>query len=329
MKRLAVVLSVILCSVSAMAQYQLEGTFTTEGIETVIGNTSGLINEPISNQVKENFSIEEQTHDTGFNLGAEMIINENVKSISLPLKYRVWSLDMVALVPYYFSKKMEYSLKDAETDGIGDISLGLGYGKVVSDTYLYGQFDVKLPTGDDEAKDGEFLNPLGTGTTDFVLFGLAHKDFSDEISAGISLSYKMNGSSSKKAEIVDPDDETKITYVDYDITNGNLFTASTYLDYSLTSNFSLGSSITLKSIEEGSTDKEYSNSWNDEVSKLSDLSNKQDAMLLDLGVKATYSIGVFDISAGAKLPVYTDRHEDNNEDDRGVTFFTKFDYSLF
>ena len=51
--------------------------------------------------------------------------------------------------------------------------------------------------------------------------------------------------------------------------------------------------------------------------------------MLDLKIKAVYSISLFDISAGIKLPVYTKRNEDNLEDNRGVGIFLKFDYNIF
>lgn len=329
MKRILLIIGLILSSIPVMAQSHLEATFTTEGIETVIGNTSGIINEPISNKIKDKFSDEDQTQQSGFNIGAEILVNENSKNISIPLKYRLWTIDFIASVPYFFNKRMEYSIKSAETSGVGDISLGAGYGRIFSETYLYGEIGVKLPTGDDEATDSDYLVPLGTGSTDVVLFGLAHRDLNDTFGLGLSLSYKINGSSSKTAEILDPDDNSKITTVDYEITNGNLFNISTYIDYSLASNLSLEGMFALKMIGEGSTDKEYSNSWNSDTKTLSDISNKQDTTLLDFSAKATYSLGIFDISGGVKLPLYTDRNDDNKEDDRGVTLFTKFDYSLF
>ena len=339
MKKLLVLLAVLLASQMLLSQSQLESSFTTEGIETVTQNTEILIEEPLINKNKEkkdkNFLEDLNSDEIGMKIGVETVINGSGKSLNLPIKFRYGQFDFSSQIPYFFSKKMKYTLETAETSGLGDISVGAGYGSQAFTMFYYLHLDVKLPTGDDGKMEDGFLVPLGTGSTDFMLTTSVTKFITDNFSIGGGFGYKFNGSSSKIAEITrfdNPDDDdntTDIESVDYTITNGNALNLNLNFDYYWDYGLSFNSDFSFKNIGDGNTDKEHSYNWNSETETLDGLSNKQAVTMLDLKATATYSISIFDISAGAKIPLSTERDENNKEDDREMGLFFKVDYTIF
>ncbi len=320
------------------SQSHLESIFTTEGIGTVIGATDLLINEPLVNIVndrieKVEISEFESRANFGLKIGIMFFSNETSKNLTIPLEFRYSLFNFSATVPYFLNKKMKYSLKEIESSGIGDISVGVGYSNVAFSEFYYNlRLDTKLATGDDLNSEDGYLVPLGTGSMDFMFSIFGTKFITEKISIGSSFSYKLNGTSSKTGKINRYDDEGNVTGVEsikYDITNGNFLSLGSNLEYFFDFGLSLNSGIHFKLIGEGNTDKVHSYSWDEESISLTGLSNKQDASLVDLSVKATYGISIFDLSAGLKIPVYTKRNDDNLEDDRGISIFTKIDYSIF
>lgn len=336
-KGIVFIFALMLVTKLLFPQNSLETGFTTEGIETVIRNTELLIEEPLVNKIrdkKKQFSGEKETN-SGMKIGAGTMLNNTGKYLSFSINYYYKNFDFAAQLPYYLNKKIKYSLETFETKGVGDFAVGLGYRTEISDILYYAHLDVKLPTGDAGKMENDFLVPLGTGSTDFMIFASANKNITEYISIAGNFAYKYNGSSSKTAEISrfdDPDNNVStddIESVEYAITNGNFLAVNANFAYSFDFGLTIDTKLGFKTIGQGNTDKDYSYSWNDETEQLSGLTNKQDVKMLDFKIAAIYSKALFDISAGIKLPLYTKRNEDNLEDNRGVGIFLKFDYNIF
>ena len=317
------------------SQTSLQTGFTTEGIETVTKNTELLIEEPLVNKIINAKKQVLYGNEMSMSIGVETMINSSGKQLNLPINYRYKRFDFSVLLPYYLSRKMSYSLETAETKGFGDAAIGLGYGNDSSSFRYYIHVDAKLPTGDAGKMENGYLVPLGTGSTDFMFYTTATKHFNKKIALSGNFIYKYNGSSTKIAEIVrfdNPDDNINIEdieNVEYTITNGNFLNIDASISYLLKSGLSINADIAYRSIGSGNTDKKYSYSWNNETEEITGLSNKQEVKMLDFRPKLVYSTMLFDISAGMKLPLYTKRHEDNMEDNRGLGFFFKIDYNIF
>jgi len=335
-KFIVLIFILMLVSDFMFSQTILETGFTTEGIETVIQNTELLIEEPLVNTIRDKRKkSSEKEINSGMKVGAGTMLNSTGQYLNFSVKYYYKNFDFVAQIPYYLKEKVQYTLQTIETKGVGDFALGLGYGIQLTDIFYYAHLYVKLPTGDAGKMENDFLVPLGTGSTDYMVYASASKNINDLMSVGGNLQYKYNGNSSKTALIsrLDNPDNDAITddfeTVDYTITNGNFFAVNADFNYFFDFGLNINTEFGFKTIGQGNTDKDYSYSWNDETEQLSGLTNKQDVKMLDLKIKAVYSISLFDISAGIKLPVYTKRNEDNLEDNRGVGIFLKFDYNIF
>ena len=336
MKKLLVLLATLLACKMLLLGSDLESSFTTEGIETVTHNTEVLIEEPLINKIKEkkdkHFIENFNPENMELKIGVETIINGSGSSLNLPIMYSYGQFNISAQIPYFLARKMKYTLETVETSGLGDVSVGVGYTNQAFDMFYNLHLDVKLPTGDDGKMEDGFLVPLGSGSTDFMLTTSASKFVTDNFSIGGGFSYKFNGSSSKIAEITRLDSANNvqgIESVDYTITNGNALNLNINCDYYWDYGLSFGGDFAFKAIGDGETDKEHSYSWNDETNKLEGLSNKQAVTMLDLKASATYNISIIDITAGAKIPLFTERDENNKEGDREVGIFFKIDYSIF
>lgn len=320
------------------AQADLETTFTTEGIESVITSTESIIDDPmdlVSEYPGVSTNEENSFPEYGLDLGMEMLVTKNNKVYSIPLSFSHYKWNFRASIPYYFQRQMNYALKEAETSGLGDIYTGIGYNFEVFNLDFYSELGIKLPTGDDVAKDGSYLVPLGSGSTDFSLLIAANKTLNDDFNLGFGAFIKQNGESSKTGEIIhndNPDGDintTDITSLKYDVTNGNLFKVYTRLDWFLSYGFSADFKLIMKIFTEGSTDKTYSYSWNDDKDKFTGISNKQDMLLIDFTPKITYSISLFEIGLGLNFPLVTNRNDDNLEEERSISSVLKFNYNFF
>ena len=342
----------------------MSATFKTQGIESVITNTENLLDDPIIEQMRDFVppAIEakkkqmigssekdrnpvakadsRESDDEGFlgelkfKIGMENFVSGTNKNIKLPFSFNWREFTFGGSLPYVYSKKMNYALKSAESNGMGDMSLDFGYGSSLAGIDYGLNIFLKLPTGDDTNMESGYLVPLGTGTTDIVLAASAAK-FLEISSFGGSIMYKINGSSDKIAEIEhteNPDgveSTTDMEKINYTITNGNFLMLDGYYDYYSSFGVTFTGNLAFTFTGEGGTDKEHVYSWTEETEKLTDISNKQDMFLMDFTPSASYSYWILDFNAGLKIPLYTKRNDDNLEDDRGMAFFFKVDYNIF
>ena len=334
MKRIIIFSSLVFITTLLYSQVRLETGFTTEGIETVIKNTELLIEEPLANKII-NLKKPMQGNEINMSIGIETMLNSSGKLLNIPINYRYKHVDFSVLLPYYFNRKINYSIETAETKGFGDAVVGLGYKNGSSSFVYYFHLDVKLPTGDDGKMENGYLVPLGTGSTDFMFYTSVSKYFNDKIVLSGKFMYKLNGSSTKIAEIVrldNPDGNTgieDIETIEYNIVNGNFLNIDASLAYLLKFGLSINADIAYRFIGEGNTNKKFSYSWTDDTKEITDISNKQDVKMLDFRTNLVYSNTLFDISAGIKIPLYTQRDEDNVEKDRSPGFYFKIDYNIF
>lgn len=306
-------------------------TFITEGIGTVIGSTELVENDPFVQEVTGHIPIVGSLGESAnlgeflVGAGAETFVSSKNQRITIPLKFAYEKFIFGASVPYYFKRTISYVDKDVEASGVGDVSVNVGYGDFFSGGYWSLATFVKLPTGDDENVEDGYLAPLGTGSTDFSgVFSLIF--YRDRFTFGGSALYKFSGVSTKTAEIKYSDDS--IETVDYDIKNGDVISFNLYTDYDVTQRFVVTGAFNIANIGEGETD--ISHKFEDSSQNYDEkgISNKQDMFYVDFKPSVTYSLDFADFTLGGKIPVMTERNEDNTEEDREAGVFFKVDFTL-
>lgn len=313
----------------------IEITFTPEGIRSATENTELLLSDPLINYssfyVPPAFKDEKATASGaeeegaaafgGFGIGLETEVSGPNKSISIPLNYAMKKFNFGVTLPYIYQRKMEYQAESKESSGIGDIAVSAGFGSWLGNSMLFNlNVFAKLPTGDDEKMVDGYLVPLGTGSTDWV-FSLSLMKIFSRFSFSGNFSYKMNGASEKIAEITHTNIDS-IETINYDITNGDMLNFTGGLDFFLSPNWTIGGWVNFITVAEGSTDEEHSYTWKQGYTETG-LSNKQDMTLVDLIPMLSYRLMMTDLTLMAKIPVVTERNEDNNEGDRGLTILFK------
>ncbi|MCK4980322.1 MAG: hypothetical protein KAS62_07990, partial [Candidatus Delongbacteria bacterium] len=133
----------------------------------------------------------DNTPEQDMTASAEMYYTKFYKKLSVPLWYRWKDFSFNASVPFFLSKEEIWS---GETvSGLGDISVGAGYGKYLAEynTYFDFNFTAKLPTGGEEEAGG-FKVQLGTETLDLTGAASAYY-FMDEFTFKGIMVYTMNG----------------------------------------------------------------------------------------------------------------------------------------
>ncbi|MDA3886261.1 MAG: hypothetical protein PF638_11765 [Candidatus Delongbacteria bacterium] len=213
------------------------------------------------------------------------------------------------------------------TSGLSDITLGVSYGKFLDniDTYVDGNFSVKLPTGDDENKekdknDVEWTIPLGSGTTDFSISASGFY-FMDDYTFKATALYKMNGTKTIEDGYTDP-----VTFALEDEENnvGDIFMISAGADYRLPYRFSASANII------------YGMKFSDDFEKGG--SAKNGLSYFDILPVVKYSISLFEFVLGAKIPVMTklETYSDPSfgiseeiQETRSFAFFLRTNYRIF
>lgn len=233
------------------------------------------------------------TPDMDLTASAEGSFSTYTSKITIPLWYRWRDFSFNASVPYIIKKELPVGGETFEASGIGDISIGVSYGKYLENynTYLSVNTMVKLPTGDEKNSEEssygfEQLIPLGTGSTDIAL-GLAGYYFMDAFTFKGNLLYKMNGECDypyaywNGTETID--DPTQ------DI--GDLFVFTAGADYRWQYRLTFGMDIVYGSIM---------------PSEIEGDDQKDGMQYLDIMPNAKYAISLFEFVLGVKVPVYTE-----------------------
>jgi hypothetical protein len=228
---------------------------------------------------------------------------------------------------------MSYAVTTKEASGLGDIGLGIGRGFTYKEIMTNFNLFVKLPTGDDEKMVDNYLVPLGTGSIDWILNLSVMKTGKKSSLIGTAL-FKINGSSEMITEIIhneDPDNNpntTDIETINYDITNGNMCSLNGRWDYFLNDRWTAGGAVVFSTVGEGSTDAEHSYNYGLASTTQNGISNRQDLTLIDIVPMLSCEVFKIDWTGIVKIPAYTQRHEGNIEEARGLTILFKLSRSL-
>jgi len=305
-----------------------------EGIEAATENTDFIATDQvnITNALggdKEKQQIDEEKQPTRMgNLSAEIetVINPKNTFVRIPLRYSWKQLSMDASIPYFFKREMNYASGKKSTSGIGDALLKTSYyfaGKSFRNEL---QFSVKFPTGDENKIVDGFLVPLGSGTTDYLIANHFTYNAQKFQLSGL-ISYRMNNDFRRIAEIIHPDNKTE--RIVYDITNGDTFIINSTIIYNITSRFSFLTGFTFTHNQEGTMDRTHTFSWNNDVEEYKNLSANQDFSFADVYPALCYHILKTDLVLAAKIPLLTERNEENNETSRKPEIFFRLTRKLF
>ncbi len=252
MKKILFLLAILIAinTEQLLSQETISITFTPEGVETVTESTDQLLTDPLNNndsQYTGNLeNIENQLFNFSTTVGMSVDISENSKAITIPFMFTYDEFLFDVSVPYYLSRKMIYSDGIKETSGLGDLSVGVDYLKEINKIWYQANFDVKLPTGDENKLVDNYLIPLGSGSTDYSISAKISKYFENNFSFHGSLSYRFNGEVDRTIKLKhfnEDGTERGIETIDYTITNGNVFSASLLTKYSILKNLSLNGSF--------------------------------------------------------------------------------------
>ncbi|MBN1970901.1 MAG: transporter [Candidatus Delongbacteria bacterium] len=319
----------LLLLVSALYSQSLEISFTNPGVDNFTTQTGHLIADPSSasdfKSIVKQQSESEASEKSNFGIGVETFVNEDVKYVTIPLQYTISNFVLKAEVPYIFNKKLNYFEDSAEASGIGDIRFSISYNTLFNEIFFSITPGIKFPTGDYDSTDGNLLVPLGTGSMDYTFSIHLLKDFTETFGLEGGFFTKFNGTSEKKAEIINEEDPAQNQIIDYEITNGAIFKFDVCGNYYFMDNMTFALNTGLTVMTEGSKDKTitYTDGSSD---KLTDLSNEQDGLYLDISPYITYRFLRLNLTAGVSIPVFTQRNDNNTEDDRTISLFTKINF---
>jgi hypothetical protein len=274
---------------------------TTEPISvtTIVGNSEPVVGETSNN-----------TPDMDLTASVEGSYSEYSKKITIPLWYRWREYSFNALVPYFLEKSN--SMSDETVSGLGDMSLGVSYGKYFEQysTYIDANFSVKMPTGEQDVKsDNGSEFDLGSDTWDFSL-ALSGFYFMDAFTFKSNFLYKLNGT--YETEMWDGSkQETDI---------GDLFIFTAGADYRWQYRLTFGLGML------------YGNHM---ASETEGVDNKNGLQFIDLMPSVKYPYSLFEFVFGSKIPVMTSAEGNDpddpwsNQENRNPTFFFRTNYRIF
>jgi hypothetical protein len=264
-------------------------------------------------------AIPDNTPEMDLTSSVEGSYSEYSKKISIPLWYRWRDYSFNALVPYFLEKSN--SMGDETVSGLGDVSLGVSYGKYLDmySTYIDANFSVKMPTGEQNVKsDNGSEFDLGSDTWDLSL-ALSGFYFMDAFTFKSTVLYKMNGEYDYDTQVWDPD---LAQYVDATATAdiGDLFLFSAGADYRWQYRLTFGLGILYGNHMAGESDG---------------VDQKNSLQFVDLMPSVKYPYSLFEFIAGAKIPVMTSAEDHDpddawsNQENRNPSFFFRTNYRIF
>ncbi|MDY0016566.1 MAG: hypothetical protein RBS89_01910 [Candidatus Delongbacteria bacterium] len=326
MKKLLLLL--ILTSIGLIWAQQTEDSYVTENDEhaTDVTATEIIFNEPIAVSDFIDSATETEadtTPEQDLSATAEITYSEFTKQLNIPLWYRWREFSFNALVPYILSKGNNFT--DDTVSGLGDISIGAGYGKYLEqyNTYLDFNLTAKLPTGqkDVKADDGNIYQ-LTSETLD-ISGAVSAFYFMDDFTFKSTLLYKMNGSYDDKGGTYNKfDDNGSLIDSIEDPNNdvGDLFVFSAGADYRWEYRLTFGLGIL------------YGNHFAKEIEGDS---QKNGLQYIDIIPTVKYPYSLFEFVVGVKVPVMTSAEDNDPDDDwsnqenRNPTFFFRTNYRIF
>ena len=228
-------------------------------------------------------------------------------------------------VPWIFERKLEYldfmtgDPVDATASGLGDITIDAGYTHRFASPgqVLRVQASVKLPTGDDEARDGDYVVPLGSGSTD-VMGRVQYARTGERGGLLATLFYRRNTAAET---ITQGFGTTTITQT----TNGDQFAAAAFGRRQATDRLwvHLGASLMLTG--DGEVEEEFrydDGSPSDESSY--DLAQK--STLVDLFPGVSWNLGKITPYLGLRIPVITSYDLDGLDESRDLAVNLQVSY---
>lgn len=247
----------------------------------------------------------DNTPEQDMTASAEATITEFYKKLNIPVWYRWKDFSFNATIPYFMSRKI--AMTDLTASGLGDISVGAGYGKYLPEYNLYldGNLAFRLPTGDDEADAGEGATvPLSNETTD-ITGALSAYYFMDQFTFKGNLIYTMNG--------------TYEDDFDNEINRGDDLLFSVGADFRWQYNLTFGINAS------------YGIHGNSETkSSFGTTEGMDKTVFMDIKPVVKYPISLFEFVVGAKIPVSTETPDDDfNEGNRSTAFFFRTNYRIF
>ncbi|MDD3045951.1 MAG: transporter [Candidatus Delongbacteria bacterium] len=277
--------------------YNTNHTTNTAGDE-IITNEPFVIAE-ITGTTNPEFT--DNNPDQDMTASAEAMMSKFYKKLNIPVWYRWKEFSFNATLPYFLSREETWSGNTAS--GLGDISIGAGYGKYLPDHNLYldTNVNIKLPTGNDEADAGDGVKiSLTTETTD-ITGALSAYYFMDEFTFRGNIIYTMNGTFED-----DFDNETD---------RGDDFILNAGADYRWQYNltFGLNANYGIHFASEFNGDEDNTKT-----------------IFMDIKPVVKYPISLFEFVVGAKIPLYTDIPDDDfNDGNRNMSFFFRTNYRIF
>ncbi|MDD3808516.1 MAG: hypothetical protein WC212_06490 [Candidatus Delongbacteria bacterium] len=299
-----------------------EDFYVTENDEHATDVTADeiIFNEPIVIGTIADSGAESTPDDTpeqDLSASAEVTYSEFTKKLNIPLWYRWREFSFNALVPYIMSKGNNIS--DDTVSGLGDISVGAGYGKYLEiyKTYLDFNLTAKLPTGQKDVKaDDGTIYQLTSETLD-ISSAVSAFYFMEDFTFKSTILYKYNGTKTLEDYIWN---STTSEWEDGEADVGDLFMFSAGADYRWDYNLTFGLNIV------------YGNHMASETEGVDD---KNGLTFVDLAPSIKYPISLFEFVFGAKIPLMTsaEAHDPDdawsNQENRNATFFFRTNYRIF
>jgi hypothetical protein len=273
-----------------------------------------ITNEPIA--IAEitgtpNPEITDNTPEQDMTASAEASFSEFYKKLNIPIWYRWREFSFNATIPYFMSRKVP--MTELSASGLGDVSLGAGYGKYLPDHNLYldANLSIKFPTGDEEADAGDGVTvSLTTETTD-ITGALSAYYFMNEFTFKGNLVYTMNGS--YDVPTYDPQ-ELKVVDAENDRGDNILFVIGMDYRWQYNLTFGLNGSYGIHTASENEITGEAMDK----------------TIFMDANPTVKFPISLFEFVIGAKIPLYTDVPDDSwNEGNRNTAFFFRTNYRIF
>ena len=257
---------------------------------------------------------------TGVGIATYIDVSDQMKSGVVTPSYRFSpKLALKAHVPLIFSRTLTYWAGDASASGLGDITLDGTYTHFLGSGNALLRFSgsVKLPTGDDEATDEidgtEFVVPLGTGTTDFLVKGQYAKTTPSFGFLG-TLMYRKNSPSESYQD-------WGYVQVTNKVTAANELVASAFARKRVAQKWSVNLGLAMAFMGDGESLTEYSDG-----TPTDDWEANMGGTLVDLFPGLSYDLGKVKPYLGVRIPLATSYDNDLRDDERDMSFIFQFSY---
>jgi len=254
-------------------------------------------------------------------INAYVDVNERIKAGVLTPFYRFSpKFAMKAHVPIIWDLSGTYGGEELSTSGLGDVTLDGEYTHALNSPGAVLRFSasVKLPTGDDEntvEDDGgfEWVMPLGTGTTDYVVRGQFAKACPKR-GLLIGAMYRKNSPTETSSTLGSVTETIKDTAP-------NQIVLSAFGRQRVSRSWWLHLGASMLKQGDGERITEYSDG-----SPEFDWGANRAGTLVDIYPGVSYALGMFNPYLGVRLPVATSYDNDSFDDEREVSFIFQFSY---